>query len=174
MLFSSNPAKVFDSEKQRDFERRSSLSPASRRRMGEGSNPTWILTVLSHSKEVSTVTKHVLKVQGNATVGDVCIAYMDALGLSGGSIVVQSKAGDTTGFALYSTRKMTGIPLNSAGQMNSLLGSALGQDPNVAHKATLHVFQARCADHWSPARASCCFSSLKMMLCVMKKRLTMA
>lgn len=159
VLFSSTPklATVFRTQSNRDLERRLSLSPMGRRAMGNDS--TWTLTVLSHSTEVSTVTKHILKTHCNASVGDVCLAYMGALGSSGGCMAIESKAESTTGFALYPTRKMTGIPLNIAGQLDVSLQCALGQgqsdSQNTLRKATLHAFQARCREHWSLANASC-------------------
>lgn len=130
-----------------------SVSPEGRRRPGKAPDADfWMLTILSHSKEVSSETKHVLKIHRNATVGDVCVAFMDALDSSGGSIIIQSKTSITTGFALYSTRKMAGVPINSTGKMCQSLSSVLGQgqtEPSSrTRKAILHVFHAHCAEHW--------------------------
>lgn len=64
---------------------------------------------------------------------------------------VLRQAGHTTAFAVYSTRKMEGKPLNTCHNMHSTLFSLL---PEVqrrgggVHKAMLHVFRARCPEHW--------------------------
>eukprot|EP00277_Geminigera_cryophila_P007858 CAMPEP_0179424110 /NCGR_PEP_ID=MMETSP0799-20121207/11395_1 /TAXON_ID=46947 /ORGANISM="Geminigera cryophila, Strain CCMP2564" /LENGTH=181 /DNA_ID=CAMNT_0021198503 /DNA_START=65 /DNA_END=606 /DNA_ORIENTATION=- len=83
----------------------------------------WTLTVLSHSKEISTSTKHILKIEANATVGDMCISFLEALLASGGFLFTDSPLGYTTSFAIYSTRKMEGIPLNSTARMDNTLNS---------------------------------------------------
>ena len=150
--FGVSGGRVLEAEKYRDQQRTQLISTAATHdspvspRHGDRVAQ---ITVLSHSKSISAATKHVLRLHANSTVLDLCLAYMEAVQASGGSLLIETAAGHTTAFAMYSTRKMEdGTPINIYHQMSAHLASMLWNRDGNTQRATLHVFPARNPAHW--------------------------
>ena len=150
--FGVSGGRVLEAEKYRDQQRTQLISSAATTRDSPVSprhGRVAQITVLSHSKSISAATKHVLKLHANSTVLDLCLAYMEAVQASGGSLLIETAAGHTTAFAMYSTRKMEdGTPINIYHQMSAHLASMLWNRDGNTQRATLHVFPARNPAHW--------------------------